>query len=53
MNISDESKAVRAFSKQLLQAVKSVHDQGVVHRDVKPDNILFARAAVSAAENPS
>ena len=44
MNISDESKAVRAFSKQLLQAVKSVHDQGVVHRDVKPDNILFARA---------
>ena len=44
MNISDESKAVRAFSKQLLQAVKSVHDQGVVHRDVKPDNILFARS---------
>ena len=41
---SDESKAVRAFSKQLLQAVKSVHDSGVVHRDVKPDNILFAKS---------
>jgi len=44
MGVSDESKAVRAFSKQLLQAVKSVHDSGVVHRDVKPDNILFAKS---------
>ena len=42
MGVGDESRAVRLFAKQLLQAVKSVHDAGVVHRDVKPDNILFA-----------
>ena len=45
MGVGDESRAVRAFAKQLLQAVKSVHDAGVVHRDVKPDNILFAKAS--------
>ena len=44
MGVGDESRAVRLFAKQLLQAVKSVHDAGVVHRDVKPDNILFARS---------
>lgn len=43
MGIGDEAKAVKVFSKQLLQAVNSVHGQGVVHRDVKPDNILFAQ----------
>jgi serine/threonine protein kinase len=44
MGVGDESRAVRLFAKQLLQAVKSVHDAGVVHRDVKPDNILFAQS---------
>ena len=48
MGVGDESRAVRAFSKQLLQAVKSVHDAGVVHRDVKPDNILFARGGLGS-----
>ena len=43
MNVGDETKAVKLFSKQLLQAVDAVHGAGVIHRDVKPNNILFAR----------
>ena len=38
----DEAEAVRIFAKQLLAAVNTVHGAGVIHRDVKPDNILFA-----------
>ena len=44
MGMMDEKKAIKAFSKQLLQAVNSVHKSGVIHRDVKPDNILFAKS---------
>ena len=46
MGVGDETKAVKMFSKQLLTAVKSVHDNGVIHRDVKPDNILFAKSGI-------
>ena len=27
--------------KNLLEAVKSMHDENIMHRDIKPDNILF------------
>jgi len=35
-------QAVRAYSRQLLVALRHVHRCGVVHADVKPDNILIS-----------
>ena len=32
----------RSISRQLCQALKYIHDEGVTHRDIKPDNILIA-----------
>jgi serine/threonine-protein kinase len=31
------------IGKQLLDALKTVHAEGVIHRDIKPDNIFLAR----------
>lgn len=35
-------KAVRAYAKQLLVAIKHIHRCEVVHADIKPDNILIS-----------
>ena len=37
--ISDEEAST--ILKHLLQALQYIHSVGIVHRDIKPDNILF------------
>ena len=37
---------VSQIGRQMLQRLKSVHTCGMLHRDVKPDNFLFARTPV-------
>ncbi|MEO1267496.1 MAG: protein kinase [Myxococcota bacterium] len=35
----DVERAVR-LTRQIIQALKAAHDKGVLHRDIKPDNII-------------
>lgn len=37
---------MRSITSQLVEAVKSIHEVGLVHRDIKPSNILIDRRGV-------
>lgn len=46
-----ESSAA-AIIKQLLEALKHCHKEGVIHRDVKPENILLCKQPAARAPTP-
>ena len=37
---------------QILGAVAYMHEQGIMHRDVKPENIMFAQSVETSRDNP-
>lgn len=43
---------VKSIAKQVLEALECLHSLGVIHADVKPENILLTTAARKAARRP-
>ncbi|XP_067660454.1 serine/threonine-protein kinase MARK1-like [Haliotis asinina] len=42
-NISQRHRALKKISRQILKAIKYVHQEDIVHRDLKPGNILIGK----------
>eukprot|EP00775_Hariotina_reticulata_P007724 gene7724-7923_t len=45
-NLQIPPAAVKAYMQMLLQALAFTHEQQVVHRDVKPDNLLIGNSGI-------
>ena len=48
-NVGLHVKAVRSYSQQMLYALRLLKKCGIIHADIKPDNILVSRLVHNGA----